>query len=49
MIADWILVGDDFGFISDNVAAYVAYGIGLGAIAWMLGQGIAILFKFLRY
>lgn len=49
MIYDWILTGDDFGFLSDTLAQWLAYGIGLGTIFWLLGQGVAIMFRFLRY
>lgn len=49
MIYDWILVGDDFGFLSQTVAEWLAYGLGLGAIFWMVGSGVALIFRFLRY
>lgn len=48
-IDGWVLVGDDFAFLADNVGAWMAYGIGLGCIAWLLGEGVALLFRFLRY
>lgn len=49
MIYDWILTGDDFTFLSDNVGQWLAYGVGLGTIFWALGQGVALIFRFLRY
>lgn len=49
MIAGFFLMGDDWAFMADNVAQFVAYGIGLGVIFWLLGQGISIMFRFLRY
>lgn len=48
-MADWILSGDDFTYLTDVIANWLAYGIGLGACFWMLGSIVALIYKFLRY
>lgn len=49
MIYEWMLTGDDFAFLSDNVGQWLSYGVGLGAIVWLVSQGVALIFRFLRY
>ena len=48
-MADWFLVGDNFGYLSDVVAEWLAYGVGLGAIFWLIGQVVSFVIRFLRY
>lgn len=49
MIADWILVGDDFGYLAETVAAFVGWGLGFGAVLWVVGFVVYWLTQFLRY
>ena len=44
-MAYWLLVGSDFGFLSDAVSTWLAYGIGLGAVAWLIGQVVGLLYR----
>lgn len=48
-MADWFLTGSDFGFLSDVASEWLAYGIGLGAVAWVIGQVVGLLFRLLRF
>jgi hypothetical protein len=48
-MADWILSGDDFTYLADVVSKWLAYGIGFGAVVWMIGQVIGLIYKFVRY
>lgn len=46
---DWFLVGEDFAFFTDIVAEWLAYGIGLGAVVWIIGQAVALIYRLLRF
>lgn len=48
-MADWFIVADDLAFLTDNVVAWFAYGIGLGAILWIIGSMVHWISLFLRY
>lgn len=48
-MADWILVGDDLAFLTDCIVQFVAYGIGLGAVLWLVGWCVYWLQLFVRY
>lgn len=48
-MADWFLVGEDFAYLSDIVASFVAYGIGFGAVAWLIGQVLAFIWSVIRF
>lgn len=45
----YFLTGDDFGFFADAVSTWLAYGIGLGAVAWLVGQVVGFIYQVLRY
>ena len=49
MMADCFLTGNDFAYLSDVVTCWLAYGIGFGAVFWLVGQGIRVIYSFLRY
>lgn len=42
-MADWFLTGDDMGFLVDAVTQWVAYGVGLGAVLWLLGAAVHVI------
>lgn len=46
---DFFLSGSDFGYLADIAAEWLAYGIGLGAIVWVLGAVVGLIWSFLRY
>lgn len=46
---DWFLVGEDFGFLAGIVAEWLAFGLGLGAIGWVLSVVIGFLWSIVRY
>lgn len=48
-MADFFLVGDDFAYLADIAAQWLAYGIGFGAVVWMIGQVVALIWSFVRY
>lgn len=48
-MADWFLTGSDFGFLAEVVAAFVAYGLGLGAIVSMLALGIWFVVQLIKF
>ena len=48
-MADWFLVGEDLAFLTENVALWVAYGIGLGAVLWVVGCMVHWVYLFVRY
>ena len=49
MMADCFLTGEDFAYLSDVLSNWLAYGIGLGAVLWLLGQGVRFVIQFVRY
>lgn len=48
-MADWILTGDDFAYLSGVIAEYIAYGLGLGAVLWLVGAVVHVIWDFVRY
>lgn len=48
-MADWILTGEDFTYLVDIVSNWLAYGIGFGAVVWMIGSAIALIYRLVRY
>ena len=45
---EWFAL-DDFTFMTDAVSTWLAYGIGFGAIFWIIGLVVALIFSFVRY
>lgn len=43
------LSGDDMAFLTDCVVQFVAYGIGFGAIVWLVGWMFHWVSLFVRY
>lgn len=48
-MADWFLVGDDFAFLVDIVTEWLAYGIGLGAIVWVISCAVGLIWQFVKF
>ena len=48
-MADWFLSTDDFAYFTDAVATWLAYGIGFGAVLWLIGQMVGVVYRFLRF
>ena len=48
-MGDCFVSGADFAFFSDAIANWLAYGIGLGVIAWLIGQVVALIWSVVRY
>lgn len=48
-MADLFLTGDDLAYLTNAVASWVPYGIGFGAVAWIIGQAVAIIWQLVRY
>lgn len=48
-MADFFLAPQDFEFLSDIVATFISYGIGLGAIFWIVGAVVSLFWQLLRY
>lgn len=46
---DCFLSGDDFTFLADIVSEWLAYGIGFGAIVWVISAGLGLLWSVIRY
>lgn len=49
LMAECFLSGEDFTFFADVVSNWLAYGIGLGAVFWLVGQIVRVIYQFLRY
>ena len=47
-MADW-LVAEHISFLADAAADWLAYGIGLGAILWVVSLGVGLIIRFVRY
>lgn len=43
------LVGDDLTYLVDTAIEWLAYGIGFGAVLWMIGRGVGLIFYMVRY
>lgn len=43
------LTGEDLAYLVGTAVDWLAYGIGFGAILWMIGRGVALIFSFVRY
>lgn len=43
------LTGDDLAYLVGTTVDWLAYGIGLGAVLWVIGRCIALIFSFVRY
>lgn len=43
------LTGDELAYLVDTAIAWLAYGIGFGAVLWMIGRGVALIFSFVRF
>lgn len=48
-MADLFLSGDEMAYLTNAVAQWVPFGIGLGAIAWVIGQAVAIIWQLVKY
>lgn len=48
-MAECFLVGDDMAFMTDAVTQFFAYGIGLGAVLWLIGWCMYWVKLFVRY
>lgn len=46
---DWFFTGDEFVYLSEVVAEWLAFGLGLGAMAWVLSVVIGFIWSFIRY
>lgn len=49
MITDWMLVGDDFTYLSEVSAGFVGFGLGLGALLWVIGYVVYWLTQLFKY
>lgn len=47
-MGDWI-VADYISYLADVAAEWLAYGIGLGAILWVMSLGVGLIIGFVRY
>lgn len=47
-MSDWI-VADYISFLVDAVSSWLAYGIGFGAMVWVLSQVVGLIYRFVRY
>lgn len=48
-MAEFFLTGEDFTYLSDAVSSWLAYGIGFGAVAWLIGQVVALVWQLVKY
>jgi hypothetical protein len=46
---DLVLGSEMLAYLADIATSWLAYGIGFGAILWMIGQGMRLIFSFVRY
>lgn len=46
---DQYLLAEHITNLTEVGAAWLAYGIGLGGIAWVVGQGILLIYNIVRY
>ena len=46
---DLLLDAELMAYLTDAASSWLAYGIGFGAILWMKGQGMRLIFSFVRY
>lgn len=49
MGAEYFLPTEDFGYLVDVAAEWLAYGIGFGAIFWVVGSVVSLVWSFIRY
>lgn len=49
MMAEFFLTGDDMAFFVDAVAQWISYGIGFGAVFWIISQCIGLVWQFARF
>lgn len=43
------LDAESFGVLAEVVGTYIAYGLGLGFIFWVLGRVVGFVIRFARY
>lgn len=48
-MAEWFLSGDNFGFLSEVAVTYVAFGLGLGAVVFLLGWIVYFIIQIIRF
>lgn len=48
-MSEWILTGDDFAYLAEVVFRFLAYGLGLGAVLWLVGAIVHVIADFVRY
>lgn len=48
-MADWFLTGDDLSYLVEVVGTFLAYGLGLGCVLWLIGAIVHVIADFVRY
>lgn len=48
-MADVFLSSADMGALADAVSQYFAWGIGLGAVVWLVGYMVHVVISLMRY
>ena len=46
---DLVLAMDNLAYLTGVATSWISYGIGFGAILWMVGQGMRLVFSFVRF
>lgn len=46
---DLVFGMDNLSYLTGVATAWISYGIGFGAILWMVGQGMRLIFSFVRF
>lgn len=49
VMGDWFLTGDDLGYLVEVLVTFVGYGLGLGAVLWLFGAVVHVIWDFVRY
>lgn len=45
----WLLTGDDLAYLVEVVWRFVGYGLGIGAVMWVIGALVTFVWDFVRY
>ena len=47
-MANWILTGDDLSYLVEVVGTFLAYGLGLGCVLWLIGAIVHVIASVVR-
>lgn len=48
-MVEWIITGDEMAYLAEVVGQFLAYGLGLGCVLWLVGALVHVVSDFVRY